>query len=98
MGKTYSSVTELVRETAQDKQFAESLEARIKGRQIVKDLAIRRALRGLSQKDIAAKLSCSQGRVSKLEASPDVELRMGDLAAYANALGFRLHIVLETQK
>jgi len=87
----------MVRETSEDKEFAEALENRIASRKIAKDFAILRAQRGLSQRELADRMGCPQGRISKLEASPDVNLRLGDLAQYAAALGIRLRLVPENQ-
>jgi transcriptional regulator with XRE-family HTH domain len=98
MGKNYHSISEMVQATAGDKDFTESFANRLRRRQIVKDLAIQRALKGLSQKDIADKLACSQGRISKLESSDDVDLRLGDMASYARALDLRLRIILESPR
>jgi len=88
----------MVRETAEsDDGFAEELEKRIAARTIVKYLSIQRALRGLTQHDIAGKLGCTQGRISKLESSADEDLRLGELAQYASTLGLHVHIVLQSK-
>ncbi len=98
MTKTYQTVTQMVRETAgSDDDFAEEFEKRIAGRTIVKHLSILRALRGLTQNDIAGKFGCTQGRISKLESSADEDLRLGELAQYASSLGFHVHIALQSK-
>ncbi|MBY0522971.1 MAG: helix-turn-helix domain-containing protein [Gemmataceae bacterium] len=56
-----------------------------------------RTARSLSQKDIADKLECSQGRISKLENNADGDLRIGDLQRYVSALGLESSIVLAKQ-
>ena len=56
-------------------------------RLLVKHLLATRAVKGLSQQDIAKALDCTQSRVSKLEGQDDDDTRLGDLRAYAKALG-----------
>jgi transcriptional regulator with XRE-family HTH domain len=97
MKKTYKSVAQVVRETAEG-PFAEAFEERLHGRRIVKDLMVLRASRGLTQADIAEKMGCTQSRISKLESAKDIDLTLGDLAKYAGAVGFRLGVVLEPRE
>ena len=61
---------------------------------MIKDLMIKRATSGLSQKDIARSFGCTQSRISKLENMTDSELTLADLAKYASALGLELRITL----
>jgi predicted XRE-type DNA-binding protein len=95
---THTSVPQMVRETSDDESFAEAFEQRLHSRRIIKDLMIHRATHGLSQKDIAERLECTQSRISKLESTTDAELRLGDLAKYAEAVGLRVKIVLESKE
>lgn len=55
--------------------------------------AIRLAF-GMSQSETAAKMHRQQAAVCKLEAKPEGEWQIRDVAAYANALGFDCHVVL----
>ncbi len=96
--RTYTNVTQMVRKTSDDKSFADAVEKRIHSRRMVKDLTVLRATQGLSQKDMAERLGCTQSRISKLEATTDYDLRLGDIAQYANALGLRLKISVEPMK
>jgi transcriptional regulator with XRE-family HTH domain len=90
--KRYRKVSEMVRaETAPD--FAEAFEKRLADRQLVKHLQIMRARHGLSQEDVATRLNCSQGRISKLESGDDSNVRVGDLLKYAGAAGYQLQFV-----
>jgi transcriptional regulator with XRE-family HTH domain len=93
--KTHYSVLQMVRDVSEDASFADAFENHLLERKLVKKLLVVRALRGLSQKDMARKLGCTQSRISKLEAAKDNELRLGDLVQYANALGLRLEMVFE---
>jgi transcriptional regulator with XRE-family HTH domain len=90
-GKTYSSVEEMVRAVS-SKEFADEFEGYAAERRLVTELMALRA--GLSQKDIAKRMKCSQSRISKLEKSTDRELRLADVVDYANALGLNLGIRL----
>lgn len=91
--KRYPNVAEMVRDTA-EKGFADALEKRLAGRQLVKRLLLMRASQDISQEQIAEKLNCSQSRISKLEMSNDAEIRLGDLMKYTNAIGMQAQILL----
>lgn len=93
--KTYSSVAEMVRDVADDASFADEVENHLESRKIARDLAVLRASQGLTQTDVARKLGCSQGRISKLENSTDADLKLGELAEYASALGLRISVTAE---
>jgi transcriptional regulator with XRE-family HTH domain len=82
----------MVHEASVDGGFAAAYERRLSERRIIKDLMIRRATSGLSQKDIARSFGCTQSRISKLENMTDSELKLGDLAKYSRALGLQLRI------
>lgn len=94
--KTYNSVAEMVRDVVDDVSFADELENHLESRKIARDLTVVRASQGLTQTDIARKLGCSQGRISKLENSADVDLKLGELAMYASALGLRISVTAES--
>jgi len=86
----YASVSELVQEMAADDETRAAFEEHRIARQLIKQLMAMRAVRGLSQQDIAGTLHCTQSRVSKLERSRDDDVRLGDLRAYAQAIGCEL--------
>ena len=92
--KRYISVAEMVRDLSEDQAFAEQVSRRIEERNIINHLMAMRTLSGMSQKDIASKMLCTQSRISKLESGKDDELRIGDFHAYAEALGLQMMIVL----
>ncbi len=85
--KKYTNVAELVRDTVPDEEFHAAFEEHVAQRKLIKRLVALRAARGMSQSDVAAKMACSQSRVSKLENATDEEMRLGDLRAYAKAVG-----------
>jgi predicted XRE-type DNA-binding protein len=94
--KAYRSIPELVRDISGSSSFSDGFESRLANRKIVKDLMILRATQGLSQKDVALKLGCTQSRISKLESMSDADLRIGDLSKYAEVLGLELKITFES--
>lgn len=87
--KKYQSVSAMLRDISEDNAALTSAEfdEYIAERKLVKDLAILRSARGLSQDDVAAKLEHSQSWVSKLENGTDDELCIGDLRAYLSVFG-----------
>lgn len=93
--KTYNSVAEMVRDVTDDASFADEVEEHLESHKIARDLAVLRASQGLTQTDIARKLGCSQARISKLENSANVDLKLGELAMYASALGLRISVTAE---
>jgi transcriptional regulator with XRE-family HTH domain len=94
--QTLTSVLQMVRQTSVDAKFQEAFEQRLLARRMIKDLAIRRTAHGLTQRDLAQKIGCTQGRISKFESSEDGDLRLGDLARYVDAIGLRLKVTLES--
>jgi len=90
--KQYSSVSDLVKDSSADKAFAAELKEELQSRQISKALFAMRCRADLTQSDIAKKMNCSQGKVSKIEKSTDMQLSIGDIAAYSSAVGMRLEI------
>ena len=94
--QTLTSVSQMVRQSSADAKFQEAFEQRLLARRMIKDLAIQRTVLGLTQRDLAQKMGCTQGWISKLESTDDRDLRLGDLARYADAIGLRLRVVLES--
>lgn len=92
--KTYSTVSQMVRDMADDPSFADDFEKHLAQRRVVKKLMVLRAAQGLSQQDIAGMIGCTQSRISKLESATDSQIRLGDLEAYAAALGLEVKLVL----
>jgi DNA-binding Xre family transcriptional regulator len=95
-GKTqekYTSVAEMVRSVSDDQQFADEFDRRVNSRRLVKHLFAMRSAEGLSRKDLADRIGCSQSRISKLESGIDENLRLADLAAYLSALDLDLCLV-----
>jgi transcriptional regulator with XRE-family HTH domain len=83
----HSSVEAMVRATSEDVAFADEFEQRMARRKVIHNLTSLRGVMGLSQKEIAAKMGCTQSRISKMESSNDDDIAFGDLRRYAAAIG-----------
>lgn len=94
--KRYASVMEMVRSTSSP-AFVAEFEKYVTARRIVEELTVRRVVLGLSQKDLARALGCTQGRISKLEYAKDADVRLGALAEYAAGVGLKAKLVLEPE-
>ena len=85
--KQYTSVSDVLRDVAPDDAFQADFDQHVAERRLIKELLALRAVRGLSQREVADFIGCSQGRISKLENAKDADVRFGYLQEYADALG-----------
>ena len=92
--KQYKSVAEMARQVAKDKAFSDRLEKRLADRKIVKQLVALRSAKCMSQADIAKAIGCTQSKISKLESGLDIDLRLGDLEGYLDALGLASRLLV----
>ena len=90
--KQCASVSEVLRDIAPDDAFQAEFDQRVAERRLIKELLVLRAARGLSQRNIAEHIGCTQSRISKLENAKDADVRFGDLQAYADAVGCDLAV------
>jgi len=86
----YASVSDLLRDVVPDEEFHLAFDELVARRKLIKQLLAMRAAKGMSQKDVAAKMCCTQSRVSKLENANDDDVRLGDLRGYADVVGCEL--------
>lgn len=93
--KTSRNVVEMARDVGVDPAFADDLRRHVAERRLVRHLFALRCARGLSQREVAERMGCTQGRISKLEASRDDDLSLGDVRAYGEALGLTAILGLE---
>jgi transcriptional regulator with XRE-family HTH domain len=92
--KRYKDAVEMVRDLTEDQAFADSLREYLARRTLVTELCARRAACGLTQTDVAEKMGCTQGRISRVESSTDGDLDLSTLVAYADAIGLSIEITL----
>jgi transcriptional regulator with XRE-family HTH domain len=76
----------MVRDITKDDAFADQLDRTVQDRLLLDLLMAKRAAADLSQQDIANRMNCTQGRISKLENGTDAELTIGEFQQYAKAL------------
>lgn len=75
--------------TARNPEFPKLLAAATRERALLRALAAKRAERGLSQREVAAKMATSQAAVARLERA-EGDPRLSTLGRYALAVGQRL--------
>ena len=81
---------EIVRErTAKNPEFPQLLEAAVRRRALLRELAARREGLGLSQTTVAARMGTSQSAVARLE-SAEVDAKLSTIERYAAAVGQRV--------
>lgn len=78
-----------------DPAMADRVRAHAAACQLVTMLMNLRLARGMTQTDIARRMNVSPSKVSKLEASNDASLRLGDIVAYVRAIGLETSISFE---
>jgi ribosome-binding protein aMBF1 (putative translation factor) len=93
-GRTYRSVDEMLRGHGY-RRVADAVRQLSTKTRLIDQLIIARAAAGLTQAQMAAKLRCSQSRISKIEDSNDADLSLGDIQAYARIVGLKLRLDLK---
>jgi transcriptional regulator with XRE-family HTH domain len=94
----HSSVADMVRNLSEDQAFADDFDKRLRSRQLIKALMVLRNCAALSQQELAGKLGCTQGKISKLESNADADIRFGDLVNYTDATGHEIRIFFVPKK
>ena len=90
----YTKTTDLFNDLTDDKSLVDELTEQIRRRSLMKHLVAHRVGSNLSQDDVAKKMDCTQSRISKLEATDDEDLRLGDIEQYLDALGLSLTMTI----
>ena len=65
---------------------------------IISMLEMARVVKGWSPREMARKMGCTPYRLNRMEASADADLRLGDIVAYAKALGVDMSIVFNSEE
>ncbi|MGH3031714.1 MAG: helix-turn-helix domain-containing protein [Gaiellaceae bacterium] len=87
MGEHEDFLTEIVAErTARNPEFPGLVEAAVRRRELLRELARQREKLGLSQTAVAAVMGTSQSAVARLEAG-DVDAKLSTVERFAAALG-----------
>lgn len=82
----------MIKDLSTEEAYKEAVLKEIEGKKLAKFLFVLRCKHGLTQKQMAKKISCTQSRVSKIESSFDNKLSIQDLLDYAKALDLHLEI------
>lgn len=93
--RTFKSVTELLKGMGLTKKTVNAVEDKIEQSTIAKELIIRRTLANLTQKELADKMGVSERTVARIENAGNDAQKMGDIKAFANALGYRVFLHFE---
>jgi ribosome-binding protein aMBF1 (putative translation factor) len=81
---------EIVAERSErDPEFPELVEAALRRRQLLRDLAAKRERLGLSQTTVAARMGTSQSAVARLEAG-EIDAKFSTVERFAAALGHKV--------
>lgn len=92
MAKQFKDVNELIKGISEDENFKKDAIKQISENGLGKFLSFLRCEHRMTQKELADKIGCSQGRVSKIESAKDDSLSIRDFIDYGNALGLELEI------
>lgn len=79
--------------SAQNPEFPELVAAAVRRRALLRELAAKRDLAGLSQTAVAARMGTSQSAVARLE-SAEVDVKLSTIERYAAAVGQRVEFHL----
>ncbi len=92
MAKQFKNVADLITGLSEDENFKKDALKHISENGLGKFLTFLRCEHRLTQKEMADKLGCTQGRISKIESAKDDSLSIKDFIDYGNALGLELEI------
>jgi transcriptional regulator with XRE-family HTH domain len=82
--KSYRTTSEMLEDLGIPREIIDEVKD-VEGQEAVNILVSLRVAKGLTQKELAAALGCSQGRISKLESGRDEDLRLKDFLDYTRA-------------
>jgi ribosome-binding protein aMBF1 (putative translation factor) len=90
MAKRRDFLDEIVDErNRRNPEFPDLVEAALRRRQLLRELATRREKLGLSQTAVAARMGTSQSAVARLEAG-EIDAKLSTVERFAAALGERI--------
>lgn len=83
--RTYKSIEELLPDAGAPRAVGKA----IGDHSISQALTVYRAKAGLTQKGLAAKMGVTEKAVARIEGTANDALKLGDIKAYAKALGYK---------
>ncbi len=87
MSTRFQSVTELLKANVEDPAKIKAFDELLKSSSVVRSLIRKRTKASLTQKEVAAAMGVTQSTVSKIEASFDCDLTLGEIARFSEAVG-----------
>ena len=88
-------VAEMARTLGCEAETAELVLEDVRARTLTRGLTLARMKHDLTQKELAARMGCSESKVCRMEAAADADLNFGDILAYANAVGLELSFLFD---
>ena len=85
----------IARRAAKDPEFPAMVEAALKERRLLRELADKRVEMGLSQKTVAALMGTTQPALAQLERG-EIDPKLSTLERYAQALGQSITVAADT--
>lgn len=98
MAKQFKNVADLISSFSEDEDFKKDALKYISENKLGKFLAFLRCEHRLTQKELSEKISCSQGRISKIESARNDSLSIKDFIDYGNAFDLELEIGYRSKK
>lgn len=92
MAKKFKNVADLIKGLSEGEEFKKKAVKKISENGLGKFLAFLRCDHRLTQGELAQKMGCSQGRISKIESAKDEDLSIKDFQEYGKALGLELEV------
>ncbi|MBU1006116.1 MAG: helix-turn-helix transcriptional regulator [Candidatus Omnitrophica bacterium] len=92
MDREFKNVSDMIKELSTGQEFKDDSLKLLRKKKLSKYLFFLRCESNFTQMELAEKLGCSQGRISKLENTHDESLSVKDLLDYAKALDLQLEV------
>jgi predicted XRE-type DNA-binding protein len=78
LNKSFNSLDEMLKDSGAEEEVLNAVKD-VRNQQVTNALAKMRVARGMTQKQIADVIGCTQGRISKLETGRDEDLRLKEV-------------------
>jgi len=91
MAKKFKSVQDMVKSLSEDKEFDQQFDEQVNKRRLSRFLFVLRNQKGMTQKQMADKLGCTQSWISKIEHAEDMDLTVKDLLDYGRVLDMNIN-------
>ena len=97
-GKKHRDISAMLKANfPKDQEFVKDVEEKIQASLLTNTLAMLRNSRSMTQLQVAQKIGCGQGKISKIEAAEDDDVSFGDIKSFAQATGYDVEIIFRRQ-